>query len=389
LEDTKKNGRSLVRAQVRNICIDDFATKKGRTYGTLMVDYETSKVVDMIPSRDKESVTKWLKGYPEIEVVSRDGSIGYSKAIAEALPGAMQVSDRFHLVKNLIDQAKEYIKRTIPAKIKLDRPCETPVLEKAKRTKAEWKQFEKQEAKNNLVRTVKDLYTQGHSKKAITRELGLSRGTVRKYIKYKGMIVHASKGKRFSSMLDSYTSTIIDMNTGNRKSSEIYETIRDRGYEGSYSNVRTYLSKIRKEQGLGKKVSHKRNALERRRLISFLFKDISKFKESDQKMIKEYIETNRNLQNLYVAVKSFRDILKRKDESRLENWLTEVKRYNIHELNSFVRGIERDIEAVKNAIRSEFSNGIIEGVINKIKVIKRVMYGRCSFELLKVKVMML
>jgi transposase len=190
-------------------------------------------------------------------------------------------------------------------------------------------------------------------------------------------------------MLDSYRSTIIDMNTDNRKASDIYETIRDRGYEGTYSNVRTYLSKIRKEQGLGKKVSHKRTALERRRLISFLFNDISKFKESDQKMMKEYIETNRNLQNLYTTVKSFRDILKNKDESRLKNWLTKIKKYNIRELNSFVRGIERDIEAVKNAIRSEYSNGIIEGVINKIKVIKRVMYGRCSFELLKMKVMML
>jgi transposase len=106
-------------------------------------------------------------------------------------------------------------------------------------------------------------------------------------------------------------------------------------------------------------------------------------------MMKEYIETNKNLQNLYAAVKSFRDILKNKDESRLKNWLTEVNRYDIRELNTFVRGIERDIEAVKNAIRSQYSNGIIEGVINKIKVIKRVMYGRCSFELLRIKVMML
>ncbi|TYC01387.1 MAG: ISL3 family transposase [Kosmotoga sp.] len=380
----------MIRAQVRNICIDDFATKKGQTYGTLMVDYETSKVVDMIPSRDTESVTEWLKGYPEIEVVSRDGSIVYSKAIAEALQGAMQVSDRFHLVKNLFEQAKEYIKRTIPTKIKLESPCESPVIiEKTKRTKLELKQFEKQEAKNNLVRTVKGLYTQGYSKKAISRELGLSRNTVRKYIRYRCMIVHASKGKHFGSMLDSYRNTIIDMNTGNRKAFEIYETIRNRGYKGSYSNVRTYLSKIRKEQEPGSKVSHMRTALERRRLISFLFKDISKFKESDQKMMKKYIDTNRNLQNLYAAVKNFRDILKSKDESRLENWLTEVNRYKIHELNTFVRGIERDIEAVKNAIKSEFSNGIIEGVINKIKVIKRVMYGRCSFELLKMKVMML
>ncbi|MGV8104542.1 MAG: transposase [Mesotoga sp.] len=104
--------------------------------------------------------------------------------------------------------------------------------------------------------------------------------------------------------------------------------------------------------------------------------------------VKEYIETNEYLQNLYSAVNRFREILKSKDESRLENWLSEVKRYNIRELNTFVRSVERDIEAVKNAIRTEFSNGIIEGVINKIKVIKRIMYGRCSFELLRLKAIM-
>ena len=123
-------------------------------------------------------------------------------------------------------------------------------------------------------------------------------------------------------------------------------------------------------------------------MISLLNKDISRFKEADQKKMKEYIETNEYLQNLYSAVNRFREILKSKDESRLENWLSEVKRYNIRELNTFVRSVERDIEAVKNAIRTEFSNGIIEGVINKIKVIKRIMYGRCSFELLRLKAIM-
>lgn len=87
--------------------------------------------------------------------------------------------------------------------------------------------------------------------------------------------------------------------------------------------------------------------------------------------MKEYIETNGNLRNLYSSVNRFREILKSKDESRLENRLSEVKRYNIRELNTFVRAVERDIEAVKNAIRTEFSNGVIEGVINKTKVIKK------------------
>ncbi|MCB1223005.1 MAG: transposase, partial [Mesotoga sp.] len=88
------------------------------------------------------------------------------------------------------------------------------------------------------------------------------------------------------------------------------------------------------------------------------------------------------------AVNEFRDIFRIKDDSRLENWLDKVKKSNIRELTTFARGIERDIEAVKNAIKTEFSNGVIEGVINKLKVIKRIMYGRCSFELLRLKVIM-
>jgi transposase len=147
--------------------------------------------------------------------------------------------------------------------------------------------------------------------------------------------------------------------------------------DGSIVNINSKIRKTSPEP-----------TLRRGMLISLLNKDISKFKEADQKKMKEYIETNGNLQNLYSAVNRFREILKGKDESRLEDWLSEVKRYNIRELNTFIMSVERDIEAVKNAIRTEFSNGIIEGVINKIKVIKRIMYGRCSFELLRLKAIM-
>jgi len=147
--------------------------------------------------------------------------------------------------------------------------------------------------------------------------------------------------------------------------------------DGSIVNINSKIRKTSPEP-----------TLRRGMLISLLNKDISKFKEADQKKMKEYIEANGNLQNLYPAVNRFREILKGKDESRLEDWLSEVKRYNIRELNTFIMSVERDIEAVKNAIRTEFSNGIIEGVINKIKVIKRIMYGRCSFELLRLKAIM-
>jgi len=108
----------------------------------------------------------------------------------------------------------------------------------------------------------------------------------------------------------------------------------------------------------------------------------------DQEKIEEYLKTSKNFQDLCSAVNEFRDIFRIKNDSRLENWLDKVKKSNIRELTTFARGIERDIEAVKNAIKTEFSNGVIEGVINKLKVIKRIMYGRCSFELLRLKVIM-
>ena len=340
----------------------------------------------MIPSRDTETVAQWLKSYPEIEVVSRDGSIGYAKAIREALPEAMQVSDRFHLVKNLIDGAKEYIKRTIPVRIKLEASI-TPTNQKVKKlTKTAIRRQGREEAKNELVRTVKEMHLNGYSANAISRELKINFRTVIKYIKHQGRFVNASDERK--SILDPYKDTIIALNHEGKTIVYIFRTITEKGYEGSYDNLYAFLDKYNEGLGRRDRKTSPESTLRRGMLISLLKKDISRFKEADQMKMKEYIEANEYLQNLYSAVNRFREILKSKDESRLEDWLSEVKRYNIRELNTFVRVVERDIEAVKNAIRTEFSNGIIEGVINKIKVIKRIMYGRCSFELLRLKAIM-
>jgi len=81
------------------VCIDDFALKKRQRYGTVMVDLKSHKLIDMIESREADDVAAWLREYPNIEAVSRDGSRAYANAIIEAHPGAVQISDRFHLIK--------------------------------------------------------------------------------------------------------------------------------------------------------------------------------------------------------------------------------------------------------------------------------------------------
>ena len=76
-----------------------------------MIDIETHKIIDLLESRNEEDVTEWLKTYPNLEIISRDGGIMYESSSDKAHPKAKQISDRFHVLKNLTDYAKDAIKR--------------------------------------------------------------------------------------------------------------------------------------------------------------------------------------------------------------------------------------------------------------------------------------
>lgn len=104
---------------VTKVCVDDFAIRKRFSYGTVMVDLESHRIIDLIPSRDVGIVKEWLKQYPNIEVVSRDGAQIYSSATKESHPNAVQVSDRFHLIKGLSEAIDKYIIREFPARIEI------------------------------------------------------------------------------------------------------------------------------------------------------------------------------------------------------------------------------------------------------------------------------
>lgn len=107
------------KSTVTKVCIDDFTMKKRHIYGTVMINIETKKIIDLIDSRDFKDVAEWLKTYPNLDIISRDGSQTYAAAIRHAHPQAIQVSDRFHLLKNLTDYCKSYITKVMGFKIKI------------------------------------------------------------------------------------------------------------------------------------------------------------------------------------------------------------------------------------------------------------------------------
>lgn len=105
------------KSSVTKICVDDFAFRKRYTYGTVMVDLETHRIIDILDSRETGKVEDWLRSYPNLQVISRDGAQAYASAAANSHPGVLQVSDRFHLLKNLAGSVEEYMYRLFPSRL--------------------------------------------------------------------------------------------------------------------------------------------------------------------------------------------------------------------------------------------------------------------------------
>ena len=107
------------KSSVKMICVDDFALRKRFSYGTVMINLENHRIIDMIPSRDTNDVCNWLKTFHNIEVISRDGAITYASAATNSHPDVIQISDRFHLIKGFSEVICKYIFREFPARVEI------------------------------------------------------------------------------------------------------------------------------------------------------------------------------------------------------------------------------------------------------------------------------
>ncbi|POZ93212.1 MULTISPECIES: transposase [Petrotoga] len=168
--------------KVKKVSIDDFAIKRGQRYGSIMIDLETHKVVDMLNSKGSapkgfKELEKWLKGYENIQMVSRDGSISYKKAIEKAHPDAIQISDGFHLIKNLMDYCKEYIYQKFSTSLVIEETKDQDI-EKMVDENKNLVPSEKEKATLKSVKEVRELYNKGYSKRKISKLLNIHRSTV-------------------------------------------------------------------------------------------------------------------------------------------------------------------------------------------------------------------
>jgi len=359
-----------------------------------MVDIISHRIVDIIETRELEEVKEWLQTFPFLRYVSRDGSITYKSAITQANENIIQISDRFHLLKGLTDAARQFIagyfKTNISLSVSKSHYNDTKISFYWRKNTGyidvpTRKHISTVEKKMKLVQEARNLYKKGYAPRKIAEHIGTTVITAKKYLQPDFNPDSSSYNTYQYSKLKPYTECIKLMLSKGKTFREIESLIRHRGYDGSASAIRMFATRERRisEETGGCNVEK----IERKWLISLLYKPLDKVKELSQEQLDEVIFQNPIIGKLYDVVKSFKDTLFSKNVTNLKKWIKNAQLLEIDGINSFIGGVTRDMEAVKNAIRYDFNNGLAEGSVNKLKVIKRIMYGRCNFYLLKNKVL--
>lgn len=362
-----------------------------------MVDIDTHRVIDLLASREVEDVAEWLRSYPNLEVVSRDGSVSYKSAIEQAGEHIQQVSDRFHLLKGLTDAAKKFISRLLAANFTL--PTEASHYD-GKPTGDYWDKPIKDDLptsehnanvakKMKVVERVRELREQGFNKGEIAGIVGINRATVAKYLKEDFNPSSPYYNTTVRSKIKPYAGDIKRMLSEGKTFKQISAAIRERGYNGSDSTIRMFATRERKIMKEAAASGVEGEKIERKWLVSLLYRPIDEISALSKKQLDRIIEMYPVIGQIYDAATGFKQTLFGKKESELDKWIEETELLEIDELTSFINGIKRDIAAVKNAITFDYNNGLAEGSVNKLKVVKRIMYGRNSFELLKWKLLRL
>lgn len=346
----------------------------------------------MIPSRDATEVTSLLKSYPNLNTVVRDGSLAYRKAVEAAHPGCRQISDRFHLVKNVMDGGREFLKK-LPKAIWVSLGAEMDIPSAEQTSSEETRSMTDSECRRQeRADKAKYLRGQGLNDSEIGRLMGLDRKTVRKYCEadfdpHQAVRQTCSAGV-YTGILG-YDRQIRSMISERKTGPAIYEAIVQEGYHGSLSTVYRYIRQCKKDAvEQAKTEAQQGQRLERSLLIRCLYQGIDGCPQLTPQVLEAVERRVPHFVEVCDCVTSFRTALFSGNPQQIHAWLSGALEHPVQEIQSAARGIERDLDAVCNAVLSPLSNAAAEGNNTKIKLEKRIMYGRNSFELLRNRILL-
>lgn len=400
--------------KVRVLGVDDFAFKKGSTYGTILVDLELHKVVDLLPERSQESLVGWFESHPgaaEVEVATRDRSNIYREGLAKGAPGATHVADRWHLLHNLTLTLEEYLLQKRPVLRKAAAPeaapegkddadfASGPIMPNRPRNhdrKIEEAAKKRHERLVEQWRNIRRLYLAGADLRHICKRLGISARTV---YRYKDLTEPPPRPayKRRASVLDPYVPYLVKRwNEGCHNGKRLYREIRERGYTNSEETCARFTAQLRRAEAQGKPISSVPRARQgsvaglsptAKNVAALFMRHEEKLDEEQEAYLGRLCDADEALADTRRLTQEFAEMVRRLEGEDLDEWLKDAEESRSTALQSFAAGLRKDLDAVRAGLTEKWSNGCVEGFVHKLKLLKRQGYGRAGFDLLRARML--
>jgi transposase len=392
----------------RVLGVDDWALRKRHRYGSILVDLEQRRPIDLLADRTSATFATWLATHPKPAIISRDRGGAYAEGARQGAPDAVQVADRFHLLSNIGDTFERVIDRhhralrIAAAAVDASRPALAPSVALADQpqdpspahlTRAQQEQQRRRARRLERYEQVRALHRQGMSLRAISSQIDISRKTARRFLGAETFPERAQR-RRWSKLAPYEPYVRERWAAGCQNAHPLWQEVRARGFLGAPSLVRRYVAGWRTEPARhgraaqvdlpgGVPAPQPTRVWSPRQARWALTKAIGDLEPEDQAYRAALLDAAPDLALAQERTQAFCQVVRDRDRSGLLRWLTETEHCTLPELRGFVAGIRRDQAAVEAALVWEWSNGQTEGQINRLKALKRQMYGRAKLDLLR------
>jgi transposase len=390
----------------RILGVDDWAQRKGQRYGTVLIDVERRSPIALLPDRDASTLSQWLQTHSGVAVICRDRAGAYAEGARSGAPDAVQVADRFHLLRNVADavqlvfeQYRKMLKTVtmvpLPPVVSPETPSagavvvgqEVTPLPGAIPPVAEVAPPPSQ-PRSERYEHVCQLAQQGWPFTAIAKEVGLHRKTVSLYVR------GAFSPRRHSrSILDRYKPYLLARwNAGYWTGTQLWQEIQQQGYRGKRTTVLRYIGQLRQTAGVAPRtrtphltapVTDPRvDSLTPRQATWLVFRHPKKNTDSDAALLSRLGQLAPAVAKTLTLGQAFVQMLRSRCSERLDDWLTQAAQSALRPFQRLAKSFRRDLAAIQAGLTLPWSTGPVEGHINRLKMIKRQMFGRAKLDLL-------
>jgi transposase len=358
--------------------VDDFAIRRGHRYATILIDMHTHRPIDMLPDRDAETLANWLRTHPGVAMICRDRGSSYAEGANRALPGVPQVADRWHLLHNLSGHVEKAVARhrrclrpPEPAPPAPRPPAARPPSRRETNTRTRWQQ-------------IHDLKSQGLGPHIIARRLGLDPKTVHRYADVaspQDLLGPSATGRHgVLNPHKPYLQARID--EGVTATSLLLQEITARGYRGGERTLRRWLIDARQQ-----KPPAPPPPPTSRTITGWIMRPAEKLNEDDTAALKQAHSRCLDIAAITELAHGFTYLVRERAGTQLEDWIEHAAASAYPEIRAFANGLRKDFDAVRAGLTLTWSSGAVEGQVNRIKMLKRQMFGRANLDLLRKRIL--